>query len=609
MSDETNGTTAVDAYARMDGWQNLLTGLGTIRDKGMYSSMLDGERIADEELEALYANDDFAQRIVDALVETAMRQSFELYDSTAENAADSAEDAEALHAACDALDLENKVAEAAIWGRLYGGAAILVGALGAGLPTDPLDASRIKSLPFLTVFDRRDLTVERTYSDKLASNYGEPERFTIASTEGYASSVVVHESRLIRFPGVRTTRKRKRENKGWDDSALQRVYEVLRTANTNWQSVSHLLSDASQAVYTLKYLHQMIAGGHQVTLQQRMQAVELGRSVCRAILLGEDEKFERIATSFAGLPEMTRENWQRLSAAARMPLTVLMGMSPAGLNATGESDLELWFGEVQAYRENTLRKRLETLVRMVAASTGDADPERWCVRFPPLKQMSAKEKAELEKLTAEKDAAYITAGVLLPQEVALARYGKGEWSPETAIDAKMRDTEPKGAEPEDDEEEGDDVVEVTPTKPADAAPVEKAADTALNGAQVTSAVEIVKAVASQELPRETGVAMLAMFFNLSAEQAEKIMGPVGQGFEPKEKAAPPPFGAAPPKPDEPKPPEPPPPPPRDEKADAIDRAATAATTLVDFRRAGVIDEVNARALLDVAGVPLTKKDR
>jgi hypothetical protein len=64
-----------------------------------------------------------------------------------------------------------------------------------------------------------------------------------------------------------------------------------------------------------------------------------------------------------------------------------------------------------------------------------------------------------------------------------------------------------------------------------------AAETALNGAQVTSAVEIVGEVAAGRLPRSTGVAMLQEFFNLAPARAERIMGEVGAGFVPTAEAA------------------------------------------------------------------------
>jgi hypothetical protein len=78
------------------------------------------------------------------------------------------------------------------------------------------------------------------------------------------------------------------------------------------------------------------------------------------------------------------------------------------------------------------------------------------------------------------------------------------------------------------------------TKPA-AAPVEVApvagvdgaqplAATALNGAQVTSAVDIVKAYITGQLSRESAAAMLEVFFQLSAADAVRILG--SAGFKP-----------------------------------------------------------------------------
>jgi len=58
----------------------------------------------------------------------------------------------------------------------------------------------------------------------------------------------------------------------------------------------------------------------------------------------------------------------------------------------------------------------------------------------------------------------------------------------------------------------------------------KAADTALNGAQVQAATAIVAQVAGRLLPRESGVQQLVEFFNLDPAKADRIMGSVGKTF-------------------------------------------------------------------------------
>lgn len=67
---------------------------------------------------------------------------------------------------------------------------------------------------------------------------------------------------------------------------------------------------------------------------------------------------------------------------------------------------------------------------------------------------------------------------------------------------------------------------------------EKPADTALNGAQVQAATEIVQRVAQKQLPRATGVYMLRQFFNIGEAEAETLMGDAGQSFRLPPEAAP-----------------------------------------------------------------------
>lgn len=65
--------------------------------------------------------------------------------------------------------------------------------------------------------------------------------------------------------------------------------------------------------------------------------------------------------------------------------------------------------------------------------------------------------------------------------------------------------------------------------------LETSEDRVLNGAQIKAATEIVQAVADRLMPRDAGIGQLEVLFNLTAEQAERIMGSAGAGFEPKKK--------------------------------------------------------------------------
>jgi hypothetical protein len=66
-----------------------------------------------------------------------------------------------------------------------------------------------------------------------------------------------------------------------------------------------------------------------------------------------------------------------------------------------------------------------------------------------------------------------------------------------------------------------------PTSPGAAQDIQTTEATVLNGAQVTAAASIVQQVTAGELPRDSGVAMLQAFFNLTPEKAEQVMGSAG----------------------------------------------------------------------------------
>lgn len=69
---------------------------------------------------------------------------------------------------------------------------------------------------------------------------------------------------------------------------------------------------------------------------------------------------------------------------------------------------------------------------------------------------------------------------------------------------------------------------------------------ALNGAQVTAIVDILDKAALGEIPRESAVEVIVASFPVTRDQAEKMLGSIGNGFVPAAKATPPKPGAAPP---------------------------------------------------------------
>ncbi len=268
--------------------------------------------------------------------------------------------------------------------------------------------------------------------------------------------------------------------------------------------------------------------------------LEMARSIVRcAVVDAEGESFERKTTSVAGLSDLLQQFALRLSAAAREPVSLLLGQAPAGLNATGASDIRFWYDQVADEQNTTLRPRVNRLLKILfRAKTGPTkgvEPKAWSVKFLPLWQASASEQADTRLKTSQADEIDIRSGVLRPEEVAVSRYGGDEYSTATTIDLKLREEMQQSVDPEalGQQQPGSDLESGEPVANPEIAEVAVDPSTALNGAQVTSMVEVITKVSEGALPRETGVEILTAAFPLTRKQADKIMGSVGKDFVPK----------------------------------------------------------------------------
>ncbi len=431
---------------------NAVTGLGTFqRDKVMQASFQDSLRITDPELAALYHNNDLAARIVELRPKEMFRRGYELIipDSSGEGQfggqnpnAELANDCEEYAANLHANEI---LCDGAIFGRLFGGSLVLVGA-DDGLPmNEPLNEDRIKSIKYLNLIDRRFLYASTYYSNPFEPKFGEVETYQVTNAFGDQQQSIIHETRVIRFDGAPCEILKKRMLAGWTLSVLQRPYDTLRQFESSFQAVSNLLVDASQGVFKMQGLMEQIASGQQQTLQTRMAMVDMSRSTARALLLdAENESFERVATSFAGIPETLAIFMQRLASAAEgMPVTILFGREPSGLNATGDADFQHFYDTVASSQKHDMEPKLLRLYKLICLAadgpTGGSVPEEGLeINWHPLKQPNEMEEADLHLKQAQADNFYIQNQTLLPQEVALSRFRGGKFRMETEIDVEAR---------------------------------------------------------------------------------------------------------------------------------------------------------------------------
>lgn len=453
-----------------DSWFNQLTGQGTDRDKLTFTKKkVPGHSNNFQEFENLYHGDWAAKKMVDAPAHEMVRKWFtvnidDLVEESAEGErleveSDVAEKVDVSSLVKKALmDLKSPTMtqEAIVWGKVFGGSLMLLGINDGQDLQEPLNEDNIQSFTHLTVFDRWEISVRSWYNDSGDEKFGEPKVYEITQNtvpggvilrvgKQATTQALVHESRFLRFEGANTNRRRRIRQNGWADSIYIAMEDVLRDFGMTWSSAAHLITDFAQAIFKLKGLGQMLASDTEGLVIKRLMMMDAARSVTRMVPIdAEHEDFMRQQTPLTGLPDLMELFIIRFAAAARMPVSVLFGVTlKAGMNQSGQSDLDIWRDEISSQQESFLRPLMEKLVRVLFKSvdgpTHGKEPKQWSLEFNSLKQLNEVQEEEKRLAVASRDAIYIDREVLSPEEVAQSRFGGDTYSTETMLDTRKRE--------------------------------------------------------------------------------------------------------------------------------------------------------------------------
>lgn len=426
------------AQASGDGLQNVMAGLGTGRDKMSYSEYGVVTQLDRMQLEGMYRASWIAKKIVNIPSEDmtrAWRQC--MFDD--ESVGDPKESNTFTYEQAERqFQIQAKVRQALMWSRLYGGAVLL---LGVGDPKDydkPLDVAKVKKgdLRHIMAMDRWLClpSGQFDYSDIESPNFGMPEFYTVAQ----AKNVRIHHSRVIRFIGDELPWYPSIQNLRWGDPVLQVVYDTLRGRDTITAAIATMMFEANVDVMKVAGLGDMLGtDGGEAKLTKRFQLAAMMKSFNRMLLMDEGETFEKKSNSFSGLDSIIREFRAEVAGAADIPVSRLFGTSANGLNATGDNEVRNYYDMISSKQQSNLRPQLERLDEVLLRHTFGSLPDDFRFEFNPLWQLSDKERADTEKVRADRDKIYYDMGVLSEGVIARELKESGTYATMTEDDVEL----------------------------------------------------------------------------------------------------------------------------------------------------------------------------
>jgi len=473
MSDNKPGIPQIIKSVK-DGWSNLLTGLNASRTaKKKQTRHISEQLLSDSELDSMYAEDGLAARIVKLLPDDMYREGWE-YEFPDLDEIKTKTLIDEYASVMEDIDALGKLKKATYWNRLKGGSAILISVIDGMDMSEPLNPKRIRSFEKLKVLDRTEIdfaTIE-WQNDPTQPRFGLPVLYPVKFDYGNGNTglKMVHYTRIIEMHGDDLPKRSEtiltQEQRFWGISVIQRAESRLQTLGSSLGSIDQLLQEMGVGKFKFKDLAVLLSSAEgKEALMRRVEVNDLTRSTYRSQYLDSEEDFTRDVFDFRGIPEILYILFMLISSDTGYPITRLFGVSPGGMNATGESDMRNYYDGVRSLQNTESYPMILRIIRIISEWKKIQEPY---IKFLPLQTMNEKEEAELEKIQTEKEKTeaetyklYVEMGVLEAYQVKFLKYGKtldaipvpAEFEEEEKLPEVV--TTPTPPNPEDEPKEGE----------------------------------------------------------------------------------------------------------------------------------------------------------
>lgn len=306
------------------------------------------------------------------------------------------------------------------WGDLYGGALAVVQIEGQKI-SEPLDPETINEGDFkgLIVYDRwqvypvldkiinegPDMGLPEYYDIVLGANLNDPAQEPGGQiTENANGRVRVHHTRCLRMIGIELPFWQAITEMLWGESKLERMWDRLLEFDDVTASAGNLVNRAYLRMVGVESLREILAAGgiaQENLIKQFAMMSELQKNE-GVTLLDKTDEYKADTYTFAGLSDIMLQFAQQVSGAAEIPLIILFGQSPSGMNSTGDSDIRTYYDSINSKQEASLRNFFEILLKITYRSLkGKPAPDDLAFEFTPLWQMSAIDKATIAKTNTD----------------------------------------------------------------------------------------------------------------------------------------------------------------------------------------------------------------
>lgn len=327
------------------------------------------------------------------------------------------EDIEKLQQALVRLGVWTGLNETEKAARLYGGALALMMIDGQD-PSTPLNIDRVGRDAFkgLLVFDR--WMVEPDLNDLVTDQgpeIGLPKYYRVTADAPAFRLRRLHHSRCIRLVGEPMPYWQRVMENLWGISVFERLYDRMVAFDSATMGMAQLVYKSYIRTYGLKGLRRILTEGGDAE-RALLRWVEMTRQMQGnegiTLIDAEDEFIPATQTAFTGVGDAVLQLAQQIGGSLQIPLTRMLGQSPAGLNSTGESDLRTYQDGINHKQEMRHRMGLTKVLFVTAKSEGIKLDKQDTFKFRSLYQLNELERSEVFARDAQAIAELESGGII-----------------------------------------------------------------------------------------------------------------------------------------------------------------------------------------------------
>lgn len=280
---------------------------------------------------------------------------------------------------------------------------------------------------------------------------GEPEVYSLTlHTTGYARLVYAHESRCVILKGLPLSTRQRAANHMWGNSILQRVNDAVKYFGISLKGMADTFEDFNFKSLEMENLTELIEKGAWDIIGKMVGMAAKNQHNQNVGLHGKETKLVKQTTTVTGLPQMAQLMTNVVCGAWNIPYSRFFSAEGGALAGTAaETDTKNYHESLRFEQEHKDRPRLEKMIWLLGY-----EPKDFPFVFPPLKDLTLKERVEAEKLKVEMYNTAIQANMILPDEAAVSMWSTPEANLEQTI-INFEDRESMEPEEEDEKTETD----------------------------------------------------------------------------------------------------------------------------------------------------------